>query len=1311
MKKQPSIPPSTKSISSDKEATAPSLPEKQEITEPKPPAKMPKPAIRRADSHTKLSQKVSPSSNNNLTPESPNLVRDDTPLPSSRTIGAQNIPAISHDSDTSTVAVVTSHRKFYRENSVKATSGSSPTRSPLKRTYTNPSSHSNISHNSSASNASNGSSSAEDLASSVDSETSLGVPNNSRPNFGRRKSTSLGPRASFGPITASPAASSNVTGANATATPSNTSAASSNVTEVKTTAPSNSSAAPSTANASLSNESANTTSPKMDTPTSPKMDNPTSPKMDAVPSNTNPPSSPLSVSSNANNESTVSPKGTRPLPFKTVPAKPVSPSSNAGAPPSLVSTPSRGVIGNNSYDGYEEPPKDLLSESRDEPLKKKSARGLGDSHSFSDSEMSFSEALSPLSSPTTFKAERVSKKPLPPPSLPKLDSVSENPSRLSKLYSVAPHLPFRMSKKGSSASLVVEKPLEEVSVEETVIFEILQTFSESLPGFQELWSTCETQDSLRKAMLEILKSNFGTPNLENSECSDYESVGSDNVQKRGSAGRISSAIKKKTGGSSPRGIKSSGGETKKSSASIPRRKSSALMKRKSLPRSSVLPVGTPGTSGSASSASSGTSTPSTDRLNSVSPRPQSFIMTSQSTPALSHTPVIHPVTPLHSESEVHGIKKGFLKKKKKPSETLTGMEIMEYGLAIPARALGETTTKFVQHVKQLLLDADSLTEKFLDISDYLGYGCTEQAVNITADFLKEREESKNTFEGYLTLIKQTLCDIADTYREEKWLVPDNGFTSSLLTRTCEEIMNKTAESYYLLPSYLVGGRQLLFVRSQVLQAIYFKAKRVLYASDIINHFLQHFSANSQEALIYFCGTANTLVEEMSMLEGHYRTLYRIESFFWESKIQPKDQNRFHGINFVFPHYIPSLRVEETVSSVEGVLVQLCSPQVPTDTRTRDIFTKSYFRIISDSEKLFRMMIALFNDPNSNNMVKNNVVELIYQWMAANPQECDKAILDLVKQFMIQNVSNIDHSWRMKFSELLKELNLHTPFKLHPSIVLSELDEKTAVRDSQLWRLITLCEPRFMAEKLTFIDREIYNFISAHELLDQAWSKEKQKVVSQNAITYMERANNLSYWVASLLLMQMSLKERTKVLCKIISLAQQLWALNNYHSMMGVLAGINLSCITRLKQTFAALPPGFRNVLQEMLEIVCPLSSFRNLRAKIEECSGMTLLPFMGLHMSDLTFAEEGNKDFILDDNTQQNLVNWPKHMLIWNTIESCLKHQGEETNFTGGFLYPILLALPKLSDDELYALSLEREPRSSFVSSSLPATNTTAEAT
>lgn len=85
----------------------------------------------------------------------------------------------------------------------------------------------------------------------------------------------------------------------------------------------------------------------------------------------------------------------------------------------------------------------------------------------------------------------------------------------------------------------------------------------------------------------------------------------------------------------------------------------------------------------------------------------------------------------------------------------------------------------------------------------------------------------------------------------------------------------------------------------------------------------------------------------------------------------------------------------------------------------------------------------------------------------------------------------------------------------------------------------------------------------------------------------------------------------------------------------------------------------------------------------------------GTYLSDLTFTEDGNADTFPNviDPTQP-FINFTKRDLIWTILQQIELYQ--QTPFKIPSVEPlrtILLELPSLDEKDLYALSLNLEPR------------------
>jgi son of sevenless-like protein len=111
------------------------------------------------------------------------------------------------------------------------------------------------------------------------------------------------------------------------------------------------------------------------------------------------------------------------------------------------------------------------------------------------------------------------------------------------------------------------------------------------------------------------------------------------------------------------------------------------------------------------------------------------------------------------------------------------------------------------------------------------------------------------------------------------------------------------------------------------------------------------------------------------------------------------------------------------------------------------------------------------------------------------------------------------------------------------------------------------------------------------------------------IEIISRANRLSYWVSSIILWRRAPAARVKVLEKIIGIADELLKLNNYHSLMGIIAGVNTSSVSRLQKTFDLLSPKILQRLKDHQAAMSMSGSYKQYRALLHAATG-PCVPYM-----------------------------------------------------------------------------------------------------
>lgn len=211
-------------------------------------------------------------------------------------------------------------------------------------------------------------------------------------------------------------------------------------------------------------------------------------------------------------------------------------------------------------------------------------------------------------------------------------------------------------------------------------------------------------------------------------------------------------------------------------------------------------------------------------------------------------------------------------------------------------------------------------------------------------------------------------------------------------------------------------------------------------------------------------------------------------------------------------------------------------------------------------------------------------------------------------------------------------------------------------------------------------------------MGQAWSSEKRGHIAPNVIQLLQRANRTANWVATCVLLHPKVKERTKILTKFMTIAKHLKDMNNYNTLMGIIAGLNTVAISRLRHSFVNIKKQVSETWDVLMDTMNPGNAFKKLRATLEE-SGPTALPYIGMYLSDLTFMEDGNPDEMPPAGSK--IINFGKHYMIYRAIDQLRKYQtSAKFNITKHEpIHTFLYELPVLSEEELYSLSMLREPR------------------
>jgi len=191
----------------------------------------------------------------------------------------------------------------------------------------------------------------------------------------------------------------------------------------------------------------------------------------------------------------------------------------------------------------------------------------------------------------------------------------------------------------------------------------------------------------------------------------------------------------------------------------------------------------------------------------------------------------------------------------------------------------------------------------------------------------------------------------------------------------------------------------------------------------------------------------------------------------------------------------------------------------------------------------------------------------------------------------------------------------------------------------------------------------------------------------NLLSVIERFNFISSAVATAIVTESKIKNRVKIVEKLINVAYQLRLMNNFHYVIAIISGLNNSSVHRLKWTNAKISKQSMKIRTELETLMSMEGSFKNYRAAMAKIKP-PCIPYIGVCLTDLTFSEDGNPDKI------GSLINFAKFSLIHRVISSITQYQSPQYSYQlNAEIQSFIQRLPRLSDDELYKLSLQIEPR------------------
>jgi len=201
-------------------------------------------------------------------------------------------------------------------------------------------------------------------------------------------------------------------------------------------------------------------------------------------------------------------------------------------------------------------------------------------------------------------------------------------------------------------------------------------------------------------------------------------------------------------------------------------------------------------------------------------------------------------------------------------------------------------------------------------------------------------------------------------------------------------------------------------------------------------------------------------------------------------------------------------------------------------------------------------------------------------------------------------------------------------------------------------------PTEVARQLTLIEHQRFRDLPRHEFVRQAWNKKESTTKAPQIVNAIKKFNEISYWVAAEIVFCANSKQRVTVIKRMIQIANKCLSYNNFNTVMEIICGLHMSSIQRLKKTWKALSSKYTAIFEEITKFISSEGNYRNYRGAISKAE-LPINPYLGVFLRDLTFIEDGNPDFVEDDQ----FMNFEKMRMLNGVLSSISKYQSVQYNF------------------------------------------------
>ena len=290
---------------------------------------------------------------------------------------------------------------------------------------------------------------------------------------------------------------------------------------------------------------------------------------------------------------------------------------------------------------------------------------------------------------------------------------------------------------------------------------------------------------------------------------------------------------------------------------------------------------------------------------------------------------------------------------------------------------------------------------------------------------------------------------------------------------------------------------------------------------------------------------------------------------------------------------------------------------------------------------------------------SNLLRLLSNWITWFPYDFQEEASMVKLRKMTQLCVSCDGSVQTRVTQLLQSLLKHlTAVEKHVQYVAKVRKVQAEAESEDPLDLISVgWQPNTLAQQLTLLELQYLSFIGPDEFVN-AFARDRSSAAANaslaatksssdlnpetlearlragkktsNLEAYISWFNRLSFLIASSVCYHKKKKHRARTIEFWIEVARECVNIGNFNSMMGIISGLNMTPISRLKKTWLKIHSGKFTVLGHQMDPSSNFVSYRTtLQAAVSRSENATdkkqrvVIPFFSLLLKDLYFVNEG----------------------------------------------------------------------------------------